>query len=180
MSRTPSLLILGKGEIARCLAQLAVLVDLPVVVTEPGAGEHPWPQGVETREAVYSDHPWPLIADSHAVIARGHEADAESVAALLNQAATHVYLIASAQRAQMVIRSALPLLTDSTQLTRLSAPAGLDLGGKRSMEIALSILAEIQRRHYAKTGQALTDLRDQNARLKKTRQHTPPCPGKRV
>ena len=85
----PSLLILGKGEIARCLAQLATTVGLSVTVSEPGAVGFPWPGGVEIRQAIYSDTPWPLADNTHAVIARGHEADPQSVAALLNYSLQH-------------------------------------------------------------------------------------------
>lgn len=183
------LLILGKGEIARCLAQLATLLELPVTVAEPGAQAHDWPVGVAMKEAVFSETPWPLHAGTHAVIARGHEGDAESVAALLNAEAAHVYLIASARRAQGVIEQATPLLHEEASLARLSAPAGMDLGGKGSMEIALSILAEIQLRRYGASGNGasekgasgklLRDLREE--RSQKVSNHTDvTCPGKRL
>lgn len=209
----PTLLILGKGEIARCLAQLASTAGLSVMVSEPGARDIAWPIGVEIREAVYADAPWPLACDTHVVIARGHEADPQSVAALLsyplshsalqssqhtfqhslknarpnslpnalpNEGAKHIYLIASAKRAADVIRIATSLLIDSTCIEHLSAPAGLDLGGNSSMEIALSILAEIQLRHHGKTGQALTNLREQRIQLKSSVEHKGRCPGKRT
>jgi xanthine dehydrogenase accessory factor len=194
----PTLLILGKGEIARCLAQLATTLGLSVTVSEPGASEFPWPKGVEIRQAIYADTPWPLAHNTHAVIARGHEADPQSVAALLNyslqhssqqdspqnsspnRGAKHVYLIASAKRAIEVIRIATPLLIDNACIEHLSAPAGLDLGGISSMEIALSILAEIQLRHHGKTGQALTKLREGRISLKSSVEHNGKCPGKRA
>ena len=199
-----TLLILGKGEIARCLARLASTVGLSVMVSEPGARDIAWPTGIEIREAIYSDTPWPLACNTHAIIARGHEADPQSVAALLNyplqhsspqasqhalknslqhslqnKGAKHVYLIASAKRAAEVIRDATPQLIDSACIEHLSAPAGLDIGGNRSMEIALSILAEIQLRHHGKTGQALTNLREQHIQLKSSVEHNGNCPGKK-
>jgi xanthine/CO dehydrogenase XdhC/CoxF family maturation factor len=199
----PALLILGKGEIARCLAQLASTLGLSVTVSEPGASEFPWPKGVEIRQVIYADAPWPLAPNTHAVIARGHEADPQSVAALLNfslpQSPQHslhnigakqIYLIASAKRAAEVIRVTTPLLIDIAAIEQLSAPAGLDLGGNSSMEIALSILAEIQLRHYEKTGQALTHLREQRMYeqrlseqgnpINSSAEHKSICPGKRV
>lgn len=173
------LLILGKGEIARCLAQLAVLLELKVVVSDPGAEERAWPASAQIKEAVFSDTPWPLNANTHAVIARGHEGDAESIAALLNADAAHVYLIASARRAQDVIYKATPLLHHSNSLARLSAPAGLDVGGKGSMEIALSILAEVQLRRYGATGKLLRDLREERS-LRVSSHTDETCPGKRL
>ena len=182
-SPSPSILILGKGEIARCLAELAARLHDSVMVCEPDASKFAWPQNVVIKETVFSDAPWPLAPHTHAVIARGHEGDVQSVASLLNQDVSHVYLIASAKRAQNVIADVEPMLADPTTLTRLSAPAGLDIGGNSSMEIALSILAEIQLRHYQKTGHPLTSLREDNshedtARKDKARSNLL-CPGKR-
>ena len=48
------------------------------------------------------------------------------------------------------------------------------------MEIAMSILAEIQLRHYGKTGQALTSLREQRIQLNSLAEHKGTCPGKRA
>ena len=174
------LLILGKGEIARSLAKLAILLELDVTVSEPGADDHSWPDGVQIKEAVFSDAPWPLVESrTHAVIARGHEGDTESLAALLNANAAQVYLIASARRAQTVIDQALPLLNDKRSLEKLSAPAGLYIGGKSSMEIALSILAEIQLRRYGTSGKLLRDLRTERSQTPSN--HTDAtCPGKRA
>jgi xanthine dehydrogenase accessory factor len=178
-SSLPVLFILGKGEVARCLARLAATAGYAVEACEPGAGEHHWPEGVAINEVVYTESSWALRPGTHAIIARGHEGDAQSVAALLNHGAQHVYLIASARRAQGVIADASQQLTDKTSLSRLSAPAGLDLGGNTSMEIALSILAEIQLRHHGKSGRVLSDLREERAELNKPGRDDRDCPGKR-
>jgi xanthine dehydrogenase accessory factor len=176
----PILLILGKGEIARCLARLAATAGYKVEVSEPGANELHWPEGAALNEKVYTESPWALKPNTHAIIARGHEGDAQSVAALLNHGAQHVYLIASARRAQSVIGDAAQQLRDKDSLTRLSAPAGLDLGGNTSMEIAFSILAEIQLRHHGKSGQVLSDLREQRASVTQQGRSDGECPGKRA
>lgn len=176
------LLILGKGEIARSLARLARAADYPVTVCEPGVTAHAWPAGVELVEQVYTDAPWPLPAGSHAVIARGHDQDPQSLASLLHQDAEHVYLIASAARARAVLQHALPRLPDEARdLARVSAPAGLALGGRASSDIALAILAEIQWRCHggallplqlAATAAAAATPGEHNAPR--------PCPGQRA
>jgi xanthine dehydrogenase accessory factor len=173
------ILILGKGEIARQLCALAVTAGYRVQVVEPGATAMTWPRGVTVQEQVYAESPFTLPPHTHAIVARGHEGDAESVAALLNHAAEQVYLIASARRAQSVIMAATPLIENSSRLTNLSAPAGLDLGGKSSSEIALSLLAEIQMRHHSGSGRALTDMREQRAARASSSHTAQHCPGKR-
>jgi xanthine dehydrogenase accessory factor len=179
METGAELLILGKGEIARALADLAVSVGYPVQVAEPGAAAEAWPPGVKLLEQVYSESPYQLPPHTHAVIARGHEGDAESVAALLNHGAERVYLIASARRSLSVIEAATPLLREPATLSRLSAPAGLDLGGRGSGEIALAILAEVQRRRYDRSGKPLTELREERAQRPATVTSDEACPGKR-
>ena len=173
------LLMLGKGEIVRALCALAVAVGYRVRVVEPGAAALAWPPGVTVLEQVYSDAPYPLPPHTHAVIARGHEGDAASVAALLNHGAERVYLIASARRSLSVIEAATPQVEDPARLARLSAPAGLDLGGKGSGEIALSILAEIQQRRHGGSGLALCDIREQRAQRPPSVTSDEACPGKR-
>ncbi len=173
------LLILGKGEIARKLAQLADAAELPVAVCEPDLDAADWPAGVRLHGRIYTDDPWPLTPSTHAVIARGHAADPLSVATLLQQGAAHVYLIASARRSVSVIEQATALSHVPLDSQRLSAPAGLDLGGRASAEIALSILAEVQWRRHGGNAQPLRagvaaklrrppGIRDDNQ-----------CPGKR-
>jgi xanthine dehydrogenase accessory factor len=151
-----------------------------VKVCEPGAAQGHWPQGVNIREMVYTESPWPLPNDTHSLIARGHKGDAASVAALLNHGAQHIYLIASAKRAQSVIVDATPQLMRPDSLAYLSAPAGLDLGGDTTMEIAFSILTEIQVRHYGKSGHVLIVQRAQRADVNKPARNDRDCLGKRV
>ena len=170
MSNTtpPTVLILGKGEIARCLAHLGTLTGFSITVSEPGVEKMDWPPGIAIRESIYPDSPWSLEPDTHVIIVRGHEGDTRTVTTLLNHSVQRagikqVYLIASARRTFDVIDEVTPFLIDRTSLKHLSAPAGLDLGGNSSMEIAISILGEILLRHYGRTGRVLTDLRRQRA-----------------
>lgn len=175
------ILILGSGEIARYLARLAALAGFSVQVAEADVADHDWPAGVETRAAVYTDVPWPLPAGTHAVVARGHQGDPESVRCLLEQGAERVYLIASARRADNVIEAVRQNLSDPALLARLSAPAGIDLGGNGSAQIALSILAEMQWRMAGEQGELRPMTERRQARLDKTRsgQRFESCPGQR-
>jgi xanthine dehydrogenase accessory factor len=177
---SPRLFILGKGSIARALARIAHASDYVVTVCEPGLAIHDWPSGVELVDKIYSDDPWSLPVHSHAVIARGHEGDAQSVVSLLQQGAEHVYLIASARRAQAVIQQAQTLAVTPLDLERLSAPAGLDLGGSESSEIALSIVAEIQWRRQVGSLLPMRELRQSRAAKAATTIHDDDCPGRRA
>ena len=174
------LLILGSGEIARCLASLAAHAGYSVSVNDTEVFAHAWPAGCELSDADYVQQPYALPSSSHAIIVRGHAGDPTSVACLLEHDASRVYLIASARRAQSVIEAVRGKLDNPSLLERLSAPAGLDLGGKASMEIALSILAEIQLRRYQASGKLLTDLREVKISSPPEKNDQHECPGKRV
>lgn len=179
MNNTP-LFILGKGDIARYLARIAHAADYAVTVCESGLAAHDWPSSVQLLDKIYSDAPWSLPAGSHAVIARGHEGDAQSVISLLQQGAEHVYLIASARRAQAVIQQARAMAVGSLDLERLSAPAGLGLGGSESADIALSIMAEIQWRREMGPLLPLRELRQARVAKAAATVHEDGCPGQRA
>lgn len=179
---TPALLVLGTGEIARSLTQLAITATYPVTVCDPKVHEFEFPASAALVDKVFAEQPWQLAPHTHAIIARGHEGDPESVASLLNHDAHHVYLVASRRRAPGVIDAALPLLSDEHLLSRLSAPAGIDLGGNASFEIALSVLAEIQWREHGGSLQTLSQAshHTQSGRPPGPwRDNDEACPGKR-
>lgn len=172
---------MGCGEIARSLVKLADNTDCDISVSDTQLEQFQWPARVTLVKQHYNNQPWLLPAETHAVIARGHDEDVQSVVTLLNHHATHVYLVASARRAQSVISEASSLLKDKDLLTKLSAPAGLSLGGNSSSEIALSILAEIQWRiHQNYAGvYPLSDLRESRLDKSISGQRNQSCPGKR-
>lgn len=183
MSITPdkiALLVLGSGEIARLLVTLAHHADYTITVCDDNVGHYSWPEDITLNATNFSEQPWPLTQHTHAIIARGHQGDAENLLSLLQHDAGHVYLIASAARSQGIIDQVSPLLPDPSLLKRLSAPAGLSLGGQSSYEIALSILAEIQwRSHDRQPIQPLTELRASRLDNSSTGQRFQSCPGKR-
>jgi xanthine dehydrogenase accessory factor len=69
--------------------------------------------------------------------------DEESLAAALRSRAPYVALVASPKRAAAVHETLAVMGVAAEELTRLKAPAGLDLGARTQEEIALSIIAEI-------------------------------------
>jgi len=175
------LLVLGCGEIARTLVSFAQHLDCHISVCDEQAKIYSWPECVEIIEEHFNTKPFPLTTATHAIIARGHIEDVQSVTNLLNFNASHVYLIASAARSQSVIDKATPLLNNPQVLSKLSAPAGIDLGGNNTAEICLSILAEIQWRchHNKKSLRPLSELREQRISTSISGQRNKSCPGKR-
>ncbi len=175
---TTHVLVLGTGEIARHVATLSHTLGHTVCICDPRVDEYAFPVGIETKSTVFADHPWDLPPNTHAVIARAHEGDPESVATLLNHGATQVYLIASRRRAPKVIEAAKSALDNPADLQSLSDPAGIDFGGNASSEIALSIMAEIQWRQRGGSLKLMSE-RDIDAMAAPTIVDDRDCPGKR-
>jgi xanthine dehydrogenase accessory factor len=81
-------------------------------------------------------------ADMVVVATQGH-ADEPAVAAALASDAGYVGLVASVKRADALRQYLLDAGTSPEALTRLRAPAGLDLGSIAHHEIAVAVLAEL-------------------------------------
>src|SRR4029450_1556588 len=77
-------------------------------------------------------------------------ADAAALAAAAASAAPYVGLVASRKKARYLIAYVRAEGVAAERLERVKFPAGLDLGGMSASEIALSVLAEIVQRRYAK------------------------------
>ena len=69
--------------------------------------------------------------------------DEEALAAALRAGAPYVALVASPKRAAAVRETLAAMGLTADELSRLKAPAGLDIGARTQEEIALSIMAEI-------------------------------------
>ncbi|MEW6765044.1 MAG: XdhC family protein [Pseudomonadota bacterium] len=177
----PNVLILGSRAVARELAHFVSRMGWPLAVWERDAGEHTWPDGAGTVNRVFAEAPEPLPPYTFAVIARGHEGDPESVEALLRAGAERVFLVASAKRAEGVLALVAERLGDPGLLERVSAPAGIDLGGQETAAIALSLVAEMQWRAAGAAGELRPMVELRAARLERSRtgQRDLACPGQR-
>jgi len=96
----------------------------------------------------------PNDADAVVVATMG-VGDEDALAAAAASKASYVGLVASRKKARFLIDFALASGVPDEQLARVKFPAGLDLGGMSTGEIALSILAEIvQRRCHSQRARA--------------------------
>ncbi len=85
----------------------------------------------------------PLGPHASVVVATHGNADEDALERVLGAGAGYVSLIASRKRAASVIESLRQRKVAADRISRVKAPAGLDLGAVTPEEIAVSILAEI-------------------------------------
>ena len=131
----PALCIVGDSPIAQVLAGLGPVVGFAVVHVDAATA------GVGGRiDAALAGDAGPR---AYVIVATMGEADEESLVAALRSPAPYVALVASPKRAAKVREFLAEEGLPADRLSKLHAPAGLDLGGPTAEEIALSVMAEI-------------------------------------
>lgn len=142
------LLIIGAGQLSRCLAIMALMHDFEVIVCDPRSEyADPWdvPQTTLVR-CMPDDAVLQLQLDSHsAVAALTHDPKLDDLMLLeaLKSPAFYVGALGS-RRNTASRRERLKLFDlDDSQIDRLHGPIGLRIGSRTPAEIAVAIMAEI-------------------------------------
>jgi len=160
----PRLVVAGAGHIAAALAPLADRLGYAVTVVddrEDYADEGRFPEGTrvvhgDVGEALADA---PLGAESSVVVAtRSGTFDRRAVAAALDGGAGYVGLVASETKGRRVLDGLADDGYDRVALARVRTPVGLDLGGGRPADVALSVLAELHAARHGASGAPMTRL----------------------
>ena len=142
------LLLVGAGQLAASVAELAIALDYDVFVCDP-------------RESARND--WrgpsvPVLADMPDDAVREHASDSQSVVitlthdpriddmALMEALESDTWYVGAlgSQKTTDARRERLKILgLSQSAIARLNAPVGMDIGSKTPLEIAISILAEL-------------------------------------
>ncbi len=139
----PTLWIMGHGRVAECLCLMGDLLDLKVVVNDPGVERDQYPKATRliSDDLDYEQlQPGP---GDFVVIATQHKGDHESIRRALSSKADYIALIASRKRSRLVLDYLRQEGFGEHQLKRVMAPSGLDLGARTPEEIALCVISEI-------------------------------------
>ncbi len=148
-----TLWIVGHGRVAESLCRIGAELGFRVVVSDVPAPEPDRFPGAD--EIIGDDYDFARLQparDDSVVIATQHKGDHLSAVRALRSPAGHVAIIASRKRAALMRDFLREEGFGPAALTRLRAPAGLDLGARSPAEIALSVLAEIVMRRRGGTG----------------------------
>lgn len=146
----PVLLIVGGGHVGQAVAAQAGLVGFDIVViddrpefTSPGL----FPEGVSTRCGRIEEEVarFPLGADTYVVIVtRGHQHDADALAACLHQPVAFIGMIGSRRKVALMRKDFVASgRATGAEFDRVYAPIGLDIGSVTVPEIATSIVAQL-------------------------------------
>jgi xanthine dehydrogenase accessory factor len=154
------LLLAGATTLAQDIARVARGLDYFVTVVDPRPA-FATKDRIPDADALVLE--WPdaylrrALTDETPVIVLSHDPkfDVPALSCALESAAPYIGLLGS-RRSQAARRESLQALGFSEeQLARIHGPAGLDIGGRTTDEIALSILAHIVACRNARTGAPL-------------------------
>jgi xanthine dehydrogenase accessory factor len=141
----PRLIIAGSGHLSTVLSRIAHMLGFEIIVIDPLARKEKFP---EARQVI-SDFIENNLANIHVsqntyiVIVTRHKDDLPALRAALSTRAGYIGLIGSKRRVLQVFRLLMKAGFTETQLERVNAPIGLDIGAETPDEIAVSIIAEI-------------------------------------
>ena len=174
----PRLVIAGAGHVGASLARLSALVGYQVTLiddraefVEPkifsvGAHASDMQHGGGVRTVAADD--WQrAVRDaigngrgvSVAIVTRGHKQDEECLRAAIEAKPDYVGMIGSKRRTNIVLDKLREEGADETELKKVRAPIGLDIGAVSPEEVALSILAEIVAERRGGAGASLSSWR---------------------
>lgn len=139
---TPQAVLVGHAPITEALATLAETAGFDVMICDPHATVAAYPTARQILAAL-DPEAIALDARTYVVVATHGEADEETLATALRSPAGYVALVASRRRAEACRESLLAEGLTPAQVSRLKAPAGLDIGATTPAQIAVSIVAEM-------------------------------------
>ncbi|MXZ79557.1 MAG: YHS domain-containing protein [Acidimicrobiia bacterium] len=138
----PQVVVIGRSPAVDAIAAVATAIGWDAVIIDDGGqpDDHEHPELVRTSLDLSSLAIDPATAV--VVATQGHYDDV-ALAAALGTNAGYIGLVASAKRAQAMSDYLRTQGFGDDDLTRISAPAGLDLGRIPNREIAAAILADL-------------------------------------
>jgi len=147
------LLILGAGDVAKFVAEMAIALEYDVTLCDPRPNylDNWYVPGVETTEQLPDDVVRERFSNPYSgIIALAHDPRVDDMA-LMEALKTNAFYIGAmgSVRTSAARRERLPELGLSVEeIDRLHAPIGFQINSKTPAEIAISVMAEITSVRY--------------------------------
>jgi xanthine dehydrogenase accessory factor len=164
----PRLVVCGAGHVGAVLAKLGALLGYETTLIDDRA-EFLQPDRFagEAIELVVASDWTSAVRDvigngrgvSVAVVTRGHSEDEQCMRAVVRAKPDYMGLIGSKRRTSIVIDRLREAGADETELRKIRAPIGLDIGAVSPEEVALAIMAEIVAERRGASGGSLSAWR---------------------
>jgi xanthine dehydrogenase accessory factor len=136
----PQVVVVGRSPVVRMLTRLALDLGWDVTVIDDGGTRDAHPHPERVRTTLDLDDLGINGASAVVVATQGHYDDLALEAALRTKAG-YIGLVASAKRSASTLELLRSRGANDQDVTRINAPAGLDLGPVAHEEIAVAVLA---------------------------------------
>jgi len=164
------LVIVGAGHVGQAVAALASQVDFDVWVIDDRAqyaNPERFPGAQRLLVGPIEEVLGSLEVTTHTyalIVTRGHGHDQEALYHLAPTRASYVGLIGSRRKIKLILENLREMDIPEEDLSRVSAPVGLDIGSQTVPEIAISIVAElIARRNLGVKASQVRNLTSRSA-----------------
>jgi len=158
------LFVLGAGHVGQKIAELATVAGIPYAVADDRS-EFANRERFPKASAVHVESPDAALRAARVdektyvvIVTRGHLLDKECLEAALKTKAAYIGMIGSKSKVPVVISQLNKKGIHPEKDPRVYAPVGLDISGKSPGEIAVSVMAEILKVSYGRSGKHLRDL----------------------
>lgn len=140
----PQLVIVGRSPVAQTVAHLGHLLDFKVIAADTEANAEVFPEAdlLLTNLSEVRDH---IHEGSYVVVATMGNGDEEGLLAVIGTRPRYLGLVASEKKSKALFEYLLETGTTPEDISVITVPAGVELGGETLPEIALSVAAEITR-----------------------------------
>ncbi len=156
------LIIIGSGNLVQDIYHIASILGYHIIIVDshpetlnrerfPLAAELLLGDVVEQLNTCKIDEKTSVIIVSH-----HHEADQAALLAVANSPARYIGVLGNKRKVTAHFSQLNALGISEDLMDRVHVPIGLDLGGQKTAEIALAVMAEVQAVKYGRTGGFLT------------------------
>lgn len=143
ISEISEVLIVGSSRITEEMAKFAAILKWKITVYGWNLDENNYPASVKLIESDAGFSNFRVLPGSVVLIASHHKGDHDFIKNSIAANAQYVGLISSTKRAGLVLEHLKSLGMHEKELSRVHAPAGLEMKCNTPSEIALSCFAEI-------------------------------------
>lgn len=164
----PRLVVCGAGHVGAALAKLGSFIGFHTTLIDDRAEFLDRSRFPEPEMELVVAHDWDqavsdAIGNGHgvsvAVVTRGHNEDERCMHAVMRTNPDYTGMIGSKRRTTIVIDRLREKGATDTQLKKIHAPIGLDIGAVSPEEVALAIMAEIVAQRRGAAGGSLSAWR---------------------
>jgi len=156
--RKEKLIVVGSGNLVMDIYQIALVMGYAVIIADnkpetlnrtrfPLAHELWLGDVIESLKGMTIDDASSIIIASH-----HHEFDEAALVTVIHSPARYIGMLGNKRKVTAYFSRLNEMGIDEALLSRVHVPVGLDLGGQRTADIALAVMAEVQAVKHGRPG----------------------------